>query len=278
MYGFLSNTYKAPVSTTYGENVYAILAPQIPYITGTSIVLTSWNRGYSTGLFTRVNCAFSTPEIIKGLNVASLSEQSYTGRTDYLTVKIYGTNDVTEYNYTSSATCNGTFLFQVTPSTTGLTSYTTVNSYLYFIIITVLADGYTNGAMAHMSVQLLMQSEGALNYTLGTDFTLATSSSNGAPVITYTNATTRTLFYSLEHILIYEAYRRLYPVVRDKNQIVITDGTNTVTLTSTSGYPISKASDVTITSVADGNLLVYNFFQSKFFCTGLRLCLWPCRF
>ena len=56
-----------------------------------------------------------------------------------------------------------------------------------------------------------------------------------------------------------EMYRRIYPVVRDTNTIKLTDGgSNTITLSSTSGYPISKASDVSISSPVSGNLLVYN--------------------
>ena len=35
------------------------------------------------------------------------------------------------------------------------------------------------------------------------------------------------------NLLVSEAYKRLYPVVRDTNTIKLTDGTNTATLTST---------------------------------------------
>ena len=61
----------------------------------------------------------------------------------------------------------------------------------------------------------------------------------------------------------YELFRRVFPVIRDKNTIVLTDGTNTSTLTSTSGYPLSKCSDCTITTPANGNLLIYNSTSSK---------------
>ena len=116
------------------------------------------------------------------------------------------------------------------------------------------------------------------NLASGTNYSFDSDPTTGNPRIKNLNATAIKGYYNNLAIIWNELGRRIYPVVRDKNQLVLTDGTNTTTLTSTAGYPISKASDVTITSVADGNLLVYNFFQSKFFCTGLRLCLWPCRF
>ena len=56
----------------------------------------------------------------------------------------------------------------------------------------------------------------------------------------------------------YEAYRRFYPVIRDANTIKLTDGSDAVTLTSTSGYPISKASDALLYETVNDQILLYN--------------------
>ena len=53
-------------------------------------------------------------------------------------------------------------------------------------------------------------------------------------------------------------YRRVYPVVRDTNTILLSNGTTTQTLTSMVGYPLSKCSDTSITSPQIGSLLQYN--------------------
>ena len=66
-----------------------------------------------------------------------------------------------------------------------------------------------------------------------TNFTLTTNASTGYPVITYTSATTSNLLYNYTMLIIQECHRRLFPVVRDKNSIFLTDGTNNLTLTST---------------------------------------------
>ena len=96
------------------------------------------------------------------------------------------------------------------------------------------------------------------------DIQISTNSTTGYPSIQkITSSSTINNTVNLQRLCIYELYRRIYPVVRDTNTIKLTDGTNTVTLTSTAGYPISKASDVTITSIANGNLLMYSTASNK---------------
>lgn len=51
----------------------------------------------------------------------------------------------------------------------------------------------------------------------------------------------------------------IYPVVRDKNTLLLTDGTHTVTMSSTSsGYSIAQHTDTSISSPSNGQLLKYN--------------------
>ena len=93
-----------------------------------------------------------------------------------------------------------------------------------------------------------------------TDFTVSSSSSTGAPVITYTDSTILTsMTYNENLLLLSESYRRLYPVVRDKNTIKLTDGTHNITMSSTSsGYSIGQHIDTNIASPSNGQLLQYN--------------------
>ena len=66
-----------------------------------------------------------------------------------------------------------------------------------------------------------------------TNYTISTDSTAGLPKITYTDSTTNSLVVNEGQLLIYEAYRRIYPVIRDTNDINLIDGTNNLTLTST---------------------------------------------
>ena len=51
--------------------------------------------------------------------------------------------------------------------------------------------------------------------------------------------------YKEVNLLVSEAYKRLYPVVRDTNTIKLTDGTNTTTLTSTTAVVTNATQTLT---------------------------------
>ena len=56
-----------------------------------------------------------------------------------------------------------------------------------------------------------------------------------------------------------EMFRRIFPVIRDKNAIKLTDGTHNITISSpSSGYSIGQCTDTNITSPSNGQLLQYN--------------------
>jgi len=65
---------------------------------------------------------------------------------------------------------------------------------------------------------------------LNTDFTVTTAST-GAPIITYTDSTTQNLTYNLDRLLISEAYRRFFPVIRNSSDLVLAS-----TSTALTGY------------------------------------------
>ena len=61
---------------------------------------------------------------------------------------------------------------------------------------------------------------GYSNLVLNTDWNISTDSSTGYPVITYLDSTNN-LTYNLNNLMSEESYRRIYPVIRDTNNIII---------------------------------------------------------
>ena len=141
----------------------------------------------------------------------------------------------TSYFYGSNSASNYTDLSNTTPSSTLLGSYlnsgsgvvatiivTNTSLFQYIHIIGVCnnisapATGFTYLKVNHVA-------GGYSGFINGTDSTIATDSTSGAPSITYTDSTTSNLLYNENNLSLSEAYRRLYPVVRDKNTIKLTD-------------------------------------------------------
>ena len=100
-----------------------------------------------------------------------------------------------------------------------------------------------------------------IGLSAGVDFTVSTNSSYGYPQITYTSGVGRNLTYNLNTLALYELHRRIYPVIRSKNQIVLTDDINFVAMSCTctsSGYSIGQHVDTSISNPSTGQLLKYN--------------------
>ena len=88
--------------------------------------------------------------------------------------------------------------------------------------------------------------------TSGVDYTVTTSSSTGAPVITYTDATITSLTYNENTLLLSESYRRLYPVIRDVNTLNL--GSGAWTIANSNGILQYNTNTMTLDSY--GNLAV----------------------
>ena len=249
--------YIPPDAITYGNNVYTGYGTQIPTISDTTVSMTTWNINYFNSAYSRVNCLFSTPIKISGININIFSEQNY-GTANYITFNIYGSNNITDYNYTSSSTCNGTLLFSFTPSSTGLNVYSATTAYTYIMVITTLKAGYIGSATCNFSFQIQSYSlSGVLS--LGSDYTITSSSTSGAPVITYLKPLSSTFLYSMNALCVEELYRRVFPICRDANAIKLTDGTHNITMSSTSsGYSIGQCTDTNISSPSNNQILQYN--------------------
>ena len=66
-----------------------------------------------------------------------------------------------------------------------------------------------------------------------TNYTLLTGSTTGNPLLTYTDSTTKDILFNYQRVLYSECQGRIFPVIRDKYNIVLTDGSNILSLTST---------------------------------------------
>ena len=59
------------------------------------------------------------------------------------------------------------------------------------------------------------------NLVNDTDYNISTSNTNGSPVITYIDISPQGILYSLDRLLVYEAYRRFFPVIYDTNNLYL---------------------------------------------------------
>ena len=125
-------------------------------------------------------------------------------------------------------TTNGVYL---STAYSGLVSLNISASYRYF-----RAQLYSSNSTANISqlnYHIVTNGSGYQPLLNNTNYTIATDSTAGLPKMTYTDSTTNSLVVNEGQLLIYEAYRRFYPVIRDKNQLILTDGTNPMTITNT---------------------------------------------
>jgi hypothetical protein len=211
---------------------------------------------YNSSQYIRCNGAFQSPFPVSSVNVVM---GTYGG----CSISIYGSNSITSFNDTSNSTAGLTLIYQNMNAVNNAT-YTISNVVLfqYICIIWTTAtsgDCYPNGAtLGSHGVRIQRAAGGYIPLVVNTNFTISSNASTGVPVVTYTDSSTNNVMYNETTLLLYEAYRRIYPVIRSKNQIVLTDGTTPITLTNTSGYPLSLASDASIAAPVIGNVLIYN--------------------
>ena len=205
---------------------------------GTNIVNTANGFELSTSNITdycRVNAKLSNSYVMTGF-VYSL-DSSYGVNIQNVQVTIYGSNNVSYYNDTSSSTTGLTQIY------TGLLSVSSIypssvtinisNSYV-FQYLHIFFQNTVNGTAAAID---MFQNHGfyqfkcsqvIINGVEGIDFSVSANAANGAPVITYLDSLPATIKYNENTLLLSEAYRRLYPVVRDTNTLNLGSGAWTI--------------------------------------------------
>ena len=102
---------------------------------------------------------------------------------------------------------------------------------------------------------------------LGTDYNITTDASTGKPKLTFTNA--GSYYYNMDKLLLNESHKKLVNTIYDNNTIKLSDGTNNLTLSSTTigGKTISNLVDTTTSQALTNKTLEYNKYKS---CDKLR--------
>ena len=95
-----------------------------------------------------------------------------------------------------------------------ISSFTITNVSMFQYVHLVVATG----SAYISSFQVQRAATGYTGLIKDTDFSINTSSSNGAQSTTSTPPTTVNCMYNENRLLLSEAYRRIYPVIRDKNR------------------------------------------------------------
>ena len=182
-----------------------------------------------------MNIAFGNSFVCSGVNTGVWGYNSDgTGST----ICYYGSNLVSDYNTTSNVTITSTMTLLATLTYNGSTftnagfcAVTNTTPFQYYIVI-ASGSGFPN-----ISIIQIQHSAGGYTPILnGTDYTISSSATNGAPIITYTDSSTQNLTYNENMILLSESYRRLYPVIHD---------TSNLFLSGSSGWNISSNSNST---------------------------------
>ena len=101
----------------------------------------------------------------------------------------------------------------------GLYPITTSYSFRYYLLLANNYGGYCN--ITNFSLQ--HGKNGSL--VNGADYTISTSSTNGSPVKPYIDVSPQGILYNLDRLLVSEAYRRLFPVIYDINNLYLSGNT-----------------------------------------------------
>ena len=112
-------------------------------------------------------------------------------------------------NLLATLTFNGS-----TYTNSGICSVSNLTAFQYYMLIN------TSGGYVNMTLLQIQHAAGGFTTLLnGTDYNITTNTANGSPVVTYIDSTTQNLTYNENIILLSEAYRRLYPVIHDINNL-----------------------------------------------------------
>jgi len=100
----------------------------------------------------------------------------------------------------------------------------------YSLVVYRMISGNVMNEFCGVGFVPLQMSSTTANRYVPTTFTLTTNSSNGYPLITKVVAS-KTIMgkINIGNLCTYELFRRVFPVVRDKNTIVLTDGNGLIT-------------------------------------------------
>ena len=97
-----------------------------------------------------------------------------------------------------------------------------INDIIFFRYYLLLANNY-GGYCNINNFSIQHGKNGSL--VNGTDYTISTSNTNGLHVVTYIDTSPQGILYNLDRLLVSEAYRRIYPVIYDVNNLYLSGNT-----------------------------------------------------
>jgi hypothetical protein len=197
---------------------------------GTSIVNTGNYdiNSSSSSSYSRLNIKFSGTSQYQFYSLTY--SYSYLANSGNITISVYGSTSAAAYSDSGNDTTGLTFLASYSPSSSGTLNISNTSSYQYMHLIYTLTSSISSSCQT-TNLQIKRAAGGYLGLVNGTDFTVTTNSSSGVPVITYTDSATNNLIWNLDTLLVSEAYRRLYPVIRNSSDLVLAS-----TSTALTGY------------------------------------------
>ena len=239
--------------------------------------------------FIRINYYYSLAIIIQSLYLV-YKYGNYPGTTTLaFNLQVYGSNTNSDFTNLTNVTTGMTLLTSMSSTATsfnGTINITTSSSYNVYSIF--LQNGTGIASMNIQECQIVQAPGGFTGLVSTTDFSISTDATTGYPDITYTNAISQNITYNFNNMLLYESYRRIYPVIRSTSNIKVgtwnildTAGTlkfNTTMMTLsatgdlsiagnlsiTGNLPsISRLNDILFTTLANDNLLIYTASLSK---------------
>ena len=168
-----------------------------------------------TGSYTRVNIEHGTAFVIVNTYfTGTILGGSYN-------IYFYCSNSSTAYSDTSTTVTSLTSLSSSLSVGTGTYSTAISNSNTYRYVHFLIEATGSGGECTTGTFKVEHQAGGYSNLVAGTDYTVTSDITTGRPTITYTDATTANLTYNLNTLNVYEANRRLYPVIRDASNIIL---------------------------------------------------------
>ena len=178
---------------------------------------------------------------------------------------VYGGTLASTYADTSNRTTNLTSLGTPTLSTTtGSISITNTSTFQYIVLICYPLSNSSCGYSTNNNngFYCYKTAGGYSSLVLGTDWTITTDASTGYPAVTYLDAGSNNLPYNLNNLMLEEKCGRIYPVVRDQNNIILgnwniqnSSGTLKFNYNSTREAYLSSAGILTCNGLPSLNLL-----------------------
>ena len=203
----------------FGCNLKAAIASGGTYIT-------SPTYGYNSLSNPCTNCRIN---IDYGFSFVPYAFNLTTGGSlfgNWYNIWLYGSNSATDFNNLSDIDVSGNTILLYTFTYSGSWSpsmgyilFTTSYSFRYYLLLSNNYGGYCN--ITNFSIQ--HGKNGSL--VNGTDYTISTSNTNGSPVITYIDVSPQGILYNLDRLLVSEAYRRIYTVIYDVNNLYLSGNT-----------------------------------------------------